>query len=148
MGDEREDIEDIETEASASGGFFIGDLDRNGVELKVDKFVELLNENFELKSKIKDIEESKNPWSKWVHLARTFDAWRVWPRAFLIIYMILLYKTVDWFMYLENPTMAQSSLISVIVGAGAAWFGLYTTSRGDGPPKKKYTIYSDDDDDE
>ena len=25
-----------------------------------------------------------------------------------------------------NPTMEQSGLISIVVGAGAAWFGLYT----------------------
>jgi hypothetical protein len=31
-------------------------------------------------------------------------------------------------MGLEDPTMQQSGLISVVVGAGAAWFGLYTNS--------------------
>ena len=30
-----------------------------------------------------------------------------------------------WFMGLENPSLEQSGLISIIVGAGAAWFGLY-----------------------
>jgi hypothetical protein len=29
-------------------------------------------------------------------------------------------------MGLEDPSMEQSGLISVVVGAGAAWFGLYT----------------------
>ena len=28
-------------------------------------------------------------------------------------------------MDLETPTFEQSGLISVVVGAGAAWFGLY-----------------------
>tara|TARA_B000000609_G_C23987868_1_gene248137 strand:- start:510 stop:611 length:102 start_codon:yes stop_codon:yes gene_type:complete len=32
-------------------------------------------------------------------------------------------------MSLENPTLEQSGLISIVVGAGAAWFGLYTSSR-------------------
>jgi len=32
-------------------------------------------------------------------------------------------------MGLENPSLEQSGLISIIVGAGAAWFGLYTGSR-------------------
>jgi len=31
-------------------------------------------------------------------------------------------------MGLDAPTMEQSGLISVVVGAGAAWFGLYTGS--------------------
>ena len=40
----------------------------------------------------------------------------------------LLYKVVTWYMALEAPTMEQSGLVSVVVGAGAAWFGLYTGS--------------------
>ena len=28
-------------------------------------------------------------------------------------------------MELPNPTMEQSGLVSIVVGAGAAWFGLY-----------------------
>ena len=31
-------------------------------------------------------------------------------------------------MELGAPTMEQSGLVSVVVGAGAAWFGLYTGS--------------------
>lgn len=31
-------------------------------------------------------------------------------------------------MALEDPNNAQAGLISVIVGAGAAWFGLYVNS--------------------
>ena len=31
-------------------------------------------------------------------------------------------------MELPDPTMEQSGLISIVVGAGAAWFGLYTGS--------------------
>jgi hypothetical protein len=33
-----------------------------------------------------------------------------------------------WFMALPDPSMAQSGLISVVIGAGAAWFGLYVSS--------------------
>ena len=32
-------------------------------------------------------------------------------------------------MDLAAPTMEQSGLVSIVVGAGAAWFGLYTGSR-------------------
>ena len=31
-------------------------------------------------------------------------------------------------MDLAEPSLEQSGLISVLVGAGAAWFGLYTSS--------------------
>jgi hypothetical protein len=44
------------------------------------------------------------------------------------MYIYLLYKTVIWFQELPAPTMEQAGLVSVIVGAGAAWFGLYVNS--------------------
>ena len=42
----------------------------------------------------------------------------------------MFYRTTEWFMSLPDPTNAQSAFISVIVGAGAAWFGLYCGSGG------------------
>ena len=42
--------------------------------------------------------------------------------------MYLLYFTTFWFMDLPDPSFEQSGLISIVVGAGAAWFGLYTNS--------------------
>jgi len=39
-------------------------------------------------------------------------------------------------MQLPEPTNAQSAFVSVIVGAGAAWFGLYVG--GTRPAKVKY----------
>jgi hypothetical protein len=59
-------------------------------------------------------------------MARAVDAWRIFPRLFLTVYIVLLYKCVIWYMNLPAPTMEQSGLISIVVGAGAAWFGLYT----------------------
>ena len=47
-------------------------------------------------------------------------------------YIFLLYKVVIWYMNIEAPTMEQSGLVSIVVGAGAAWFGLYTGSRAKG----------------
>jgi hypothetical protein len=44
------------------------------------------------------------------------------------MYIYLLYSVVDWFMALSDPNLAQSGLVSVVVGAGAAWFGLYVNS--------------------
>ena len=116
---------------------FVGDFDRNEVEIDLNKFMELIKENSDLKERIRELEfdERQNPWQKWVHLAKTLDSWRIFPRAFITVYMFLLYYTTIWFMGLENPTLEQSGLISVIVGAGAAWFGLYTRSKGDGDDK-------------
>lgn len=66
-----------------------------------------------------------NPYQKWIFLAQAIDAWRIFPRLFLSVYIFLLYYSTMWFMNLPNPTLEQSGLISIIVGAGAAWFGLY-----------------------
>ena len=72
-----------------------------------------------------------NPYQRWIYLAQAVDAWRIFPRALLSVYIVLLYKTVLWYMDLPEPSMEQSGLISVVVGAGAAWFGLYAgTSKG------------------
>lgn len=71
------------------------------------------------------VNSATNPYQNWIHLAKAVDAWRIFPRLFLSVYIFLLYKTVLWYMDLLDPSMEQSGLISVIVGAGAAWFGLY-----------------------
>ena len=73
-------------------------------------------------------DSSKNPFQWLIHLAKAVDAWRIFPRLFLTVYIVLLYKCVLWYMALPAPTMEQSGLISIVVGAGAAWFGLYTGS--------------------
>jgi hypothetical protein len=73
------------------------------------------------------IMEHKN-YQKIVDLAKAIDAWRIFPRAFILTYMYILIKVVHWFMALDKPSMEQAGLVSIVVGAGAAWFGLYTNS--------------------
>jgi|SRR5210317_394601 len=115
---------------------FRGDMTRNEVELDLDKFVDLLKETNNLKDRIRELEDEKrvNPWEKYIHLARTVDSWRIFPRIFFTVYIILLYNSITWFMALPDPSAPQSALISTIVGAGAAWFGLYV---GTGSKKNK-----------
>ena len=48
-------------------------------------------------------------------------------RAFITMYIYLLYDVTQWFMA-YRPNTQQAGLVSVIVGAGAAWFGLYVNS--------------------
>ena len=109
---------------------FQGDMSRNEVEIDLKKFMSMVSEIGDLKQEIFELtqEDRKNPWQKWIYLAKTFDSWRIIPRAFLGAYMYLLYYATFWFMDLPEPTLEQSGLISVLVGAGAAWFGLYTSS--------------------
>ena len=56
------------------------------------------------------------------------DKWRIWPRALITLYGIMFWRTTEWFMAIPEPTAPQSAFVSVIVGAGAAWFGLYVGS--------------------
>ena len=117
--------------STKNGDTFIGDFTRNEVQLDLDKFMKMQQEIADLKDKIRDYEikeRDSNPYEKWIHLAQSVDSWRIFPRLFLTVYIVLLYKTVIWFMELQAPTMEQSGLISIVVGAGAAWFGLYTGS--------------------
>ena len=76
----------------------------------------------EVDTSIKDL--GPNPYAKLIHLARAVDQWRIFPRLFLSVYIYLLYKVTIWFMNLPTPTFEQSGLVSIVVGAGAAWFGL------------------------
>ena len=94
------------------------------VEVSLQEFTEVLNENHKLKIQLHDI----NPWQKWVHFAHMIDSYRVFPRLFFGVYIILLLISSMWFMGLVTPVAAQTGFISTIVGAGAAWFGLYVSS--------------------
>ncbi len=83
--------------------------------------------DLEVDTSVKDL--GPNPYAKIIHMARAVDSWRIFPRIFITTYIYLLYKVVLWYMALEAPSMEQSGLVSIVVGAGAAWFGLYTGSR-------------------
>ena len=61
-------------------------------------------------------------------IPETIDNWRVIPRLLIFMYAVVFYQTMNWFMLLDNPNNAQAGFVSVIVGAGAAWFGLYVNS--------------------
>jgi hypothetical protein len=76
----------------------------------------------------KDTPKTKIDW--WWHAPEYFSRWRLFPRAFISMYIYLLWRVVEWFMAIPDPNMNQAGLVSVVVGAGAAWFGLYVNSVG------------------
>ena len=84
--------------------------------------------NIELEVDTNVVDSSKNKYQSLIDLAKAVDSWRIFPRIFITTYIFLLYKVVIWYMDLAAPTMEQSGLVSIVVGAGAAWFGLYTGS--------------------
>ena len=113
---------------------FSGDMSRNEVEIDLNKFMAMVSEIGELKEKIRELENEKepdNPWQKAIWFSQMIDSWRIFPRMFLSVYMYLLYYCTFWFMELDVPTLEQSGLISIVVGAGAAWFGLYAGTAKD-----------------
>ena len=79
-----------------------------------------------------EVDRSTTEESAWYNTidSSVIDKWRIWPRMLITLYGVMFYRTTEWFMALPEPTNAQSAFISVIVGAGAAWFGLYCGSGG------------------
>ena len=69
--------------------------------------------------------------------AGVMDKFRIIPRLVMLAYIFAFYKSVTWFMELPDPTNAQAMFISTIVGAGAAFFGLYVGKPGASIPKGK-----------
>ena len=55
----------------------------------------------------------------------------------MLAYIVCFYESVTWFMQLPDPTNSQAMFISTIVGAGAAFFGLYVGKPGANLPKPK-----------
>lgn len=75
-----------------------------------------------------DEEKKPNKYQGIIDLAKAIDAWRIFPRAFISVYIYMLWASTNWFMNLQAPTMEQAGLISVITGVGAAWFASYVSS--------------------
>jgi hypothetical protein len=82
---------------------------------------------------------------KWVwwflkeELPQFLSNWRTVPRLMMVLYGLVFYETMTWFMNLDAPNNAQAGFVSVVVGAGAAWFGLYVNGKSSKVQKtKKY----------
>ena len=98
-------------------------------DVKVAEPKQKISVDLEVDTSIKDL--GVNPYAKLIHMARAVDAWRIFPRVFLTVYIVLLYKVTIWFMDIPTPSLEQSGLVSIVVGAGAAWFGLYAGTSKD-----------------
>ena len=70
-------------------------------------------------------------------IAGQLDKFRVIPRLIMLAYIYAFYSATVWFMALPDPPNAQAAFISTIVGAGAAFFGLYVGKPGTSLPKGK-----------
>ena len=106
-------------------------------ELKEDK---LIIKKETIVSQAKDEAVDKIKWVWWFlkeELPQFLSNWRTVPRIMMILYGLVFYNTMQWFMALDAPNNAQAGFVSVVVGAGAAWFGLYVNGKKtDINPKK------------
>ena len=91
------------------------------------------------KAKKTGIDTIKKVWEFFTdEIPQVFSYGRFVPRAMMLLYCYAFYQTMNWFMALPEPNNAQAGFVSVVVGAGAAWFGLYVNSGGvKKAPKKK-----------
>ena len=99
-------------------------------ELKEDKLI--IKKKDTVLEKAKDETVEKIKWVWWFlkeELPQFLSNWRTVPRIMMILYGLVFYNTMQWFMALENPNNAQAGFVSVVVGAGAAWFGLYVNGK-------------------
>jgi len=57
--------------------------------------------------------------------ATVLDDWKILPRLMMLAVTILTYQAVHWFMSLPDPSVAQSGLVSVCMGALTGCFGIW-----------------------
>ena len=69
--------------------------------------------------------------------AGLLDKFRLIPRLIMLAYIYAFYKSITWFMTIPDTSNSQAMFISTIVGAGAAFFGLYVGKPGTTLPKGK-----------
>jgi hypothetical protein len=59
-------------------------------------------------------------------MAQTFiDNFKIFPRLMMLVVTILTYQSVHWYMGLADPTIQQSGLVSVCMGALTGCFGIW-----------------------
>ena len=56
--------------------------------------------------------------------AKYIDSLKILPRLMMLAVTVLTYQAVHWFMSLPDPSVAQSGLVSVCMGALTGCFGV------------------------
>jgi len=56
---------------------------------------------------------------------RHFNDWKIMPRLMMLVVTVLTYQVTHWYMGLPDPTIQQSGLVSVVMGALTGCFGIW-----------------------
>ena len=56
---------------------------------------------------------------------KVINDYQIFPRIMMLTVTILTYQAVHWFMKLPDPSIAQSGLVSVCMGALTGCFDIY-----------------------
>lgn len=54
-----------------------------------------------------------------------FDDWKIMPRLMMLVVTLLTYQVTHWYMGLPDPTIQQSGLVSVVMGALTGCFAIW-----------------------
>ena len=57
--------------------------------------------------------------------ASMIDQLKILPRLMMLALTVLTYQAVHWFMTLPDPSVAQSGLVSICMGALTGCFGIW-----------------------
>lgn len=57
--------------------------------------------------------------------ASMIDKLKILPRLMMLAVTVLTYQAVHWFMTLPDPSVAQSGLVSICMGALTGCFGIW-----------------------
>ena len=87
-------------------------------------------ELYRLRRTIDDLNRAPPAYQKWADMAEMLSKWRLFPRAFFAVYMIVFLHIINWAMGLEAMTTQQVTLVGSIVGLATAIFGIYCGTGG------------------
>ena len=57
--------------------------------------------------------------------ATIIDEYKIFPRLMMLVVTILTYQSVHWYMSLSDPSVQQSGLVSICMGALTGCFGIW-----------------------
>jgi hypothetical protein len=60
--------------------------------------------------------------------SRLLIEYRVFPRIFAVLYIIMVKESLVWYLELASPTTEQTAFVGTIVATSAAYFKFYVES--------------------